>query len=446
LRQEIVIPDTSFYSGKVDHAKMKAAGATGVIIRVGQRNYADSMFTVYWRDAKTAGLLRGGYWFYDSRAEPVAQAAYFVSLIKDDMPEMEVWLDYEENYGGQWSGWRNFAVFAGEVKRLLSVNTRIGIYTGYYYWMEHSPNPSTESASFQWFEQFPLWLAWYSPAEVVKIPAPWTTALYWQFTATGDGPKYGTQSLGLDLSYFQGSMDDFNARYGMVTTPPVTTDLVKLVSVTDDTGVTVKEKLHAFVVVNTIPWELVIDQRPVIVPPPPPPPLDFPHLYRIKSDPEAGVEPVGTRPYIRNGLPCTVRMQGVASSVSLTPAFIALAYAINTGKARNYMFSAPDTLKPAVGWHNQGGANRVETVVFGGNVVEVLRVEGTRAYIRTLVNGDTPPAPAFPMDGKNPVFENFSIQYTNRLDISTDGRYARVFPICNPGEQPWIDIRDLIRL
>jgi GH25 family lysozyme M1 (1,4-beta-N-acetylmuramidase) len=445
MYQSIVVPDTSFYSGSIDHAKMKAAGAAGVIIRTGQRNYTDSKFAEYWAAAKGV-LPRGCYWFYDSRAEPLGQAALYVSLIKADLPEMEVWLDYEESYGGAWSGWRHFAVFAAEVKRLLPINTRVGIYTGAYYWKDFGPNAGTDPASLAWFGQFSLWLAWYAPADVVKIPAPWTSCLYWQYTPSGDGPKYGTQSLGLDLNYFQGTQSDFDARYGMVSTPPVTTDLVKLVSVADDAGAAVEEKLHVFVVVNAIPWELVIDQRPVIVPPIDPPALDFPHLYRIKDDNQAGVAPDGTRPYIRNGLPCTVRMQGVASSVNLTPALMAYAYAENTGKARNYQFVDAQTLKPSVGWHNQGNANRVETVVFGGNVIEVLRVEGNKAYIKTVVNGDVPPAPTFPMTCTDPLVHIFTIQYPKYLDTSTNGRYARVFPVCSPGEQPWLDIRDLIRL
>ena len=217
-KNTIIVPDISFYSGITNFTVMKAGGAQGVIIRAGQQSYADSKFAEYWAAAKGI-LLRGCYWFYDSRAEPLGQAALFVSLIKDNLPEMEVWLDYEESYGGAWSGWRHFAVFVAEVKRLLP-SARIGIYTGYYYWRDHSPDPTTEAASFQWFKQFSLWLAWYSDASVVKIPAPWASALYWQFTPVGNGPAYGTEALGLDLSCFQGTQAEFDLRYGVTTPPP----------------------------------------------------------------------------------------------------------------------------------------------------------------------------------------------------------------------------------
>ena len=42
----------------------------GVIIRAGQNLWEDNKFKISWQGAKSAGLLRGSYWFYDSRANP----------------------------------------------------------------------------------------------------------------------------------------------------------------------------------------------------------------------------------------------------------------------------------------------------------------------------------------------------------------------------------------
>src|SRR4051812_12628196 len=115
-------------------------------------------------------------------------------------PEMEIWADYEETYGGGYKSWSHFSVFLTGLQRLLP-DAKVGIYTGYDYWLHNSPNPITEKAAFEWFGRFPLWLAWYTANEsVVKIRKPWTEALYWQFTAKGDGAKYGVESKNIDLS------------------------------------------------------------------------------------------------------------------------------------------------------------------------------------------------------------------------------------------------------
>lgn len=222
----VIVPDVSFWEDRndtpqgVDFSKMRSQ-ASGTIIRAGQGSWNDEDFIVNWKAAK--GILpRGAYWFYDSRYAPLAQAARFVGLLKDNLPEMEVWLDYEETYNGPFKGWKNFAVFVAEVQRLLPI-CKIGIYTAYYYWLANSPNPVTEKASLEWFNQFPLWLAWYtSSPEIVKIPKPWTSMLYWQYSAKNSlGTSYGVESAEIDLSYFQGSLDDFKLRYKLdVVVPP----------------------------------------------------------------------------------------------------------------------------------------------------------------------------------------------------------------------------------
>jgi len=271
LKKEIIIPDVSFYEDrndtpqKIDFAKMKANGAKGVIVRAGQNTWTDEDMKVSWAAAKGV-LPRGVYWYYDSRSDPISQANLFVAQFSNDLPEMEVWCDYEENYGGPYGGWRHFAVFVARVKELLP-SCKIGIYTGFYYWQDHSPDQVKEAASFQWFKQFPLWLAWYSPASLVSIPAPWVSCLLWQYTAVGDGRAYGTESAGVDLSAYQGTIEDFNTRYSVGENvppiePPVGSAInVNSKSVTVD-GVLVPEIVTVTVNVNGVDYVQNIDQRP----------------------------------------------------------------------------------------------------------------------------------------------------------------------------------------
>ena len=69
-------PDVSFHQDdngtaqQIDFAKMRAAGAGFVIIRVGQNSWVDPDFRRNYQAAKDAGLPRGCYWFYDSRTSP----------------------------------------------------------------------------------------------------------------------------------------------------------------------------------------------------------------------------------------------------------------------------------------------------------------------------------------------------------------------------------------
>jgi hypothetical protein len=46
----------------------------------------------------------------------------------------------------------------------------------------------------------------------------------------------------------------------------------------------------------------------------------------------------------------------------------------------------------------------------------------------------------------HPIFHLFTTQYRKRLDTSCDGKYPRIFLIAHPGEELWIDIRNLEEL
>jgi hypothetical protein len=149
---------------------------------------------------------------------------------------------------------------------------------------------------------------------------------------------------------------------------------------------------------------------------------------------------------IRNGLPSTVRLWGGTGAVLLPVEWMKYAIAINPGRALNYQFDN-GAFKGGVGWHNQGEPNRVEELAFSGNIVEVLRIDGNKAFVKTYFTSHAPLAVITPMPEKpHSIVQNFSIQYTNHLDMSTDGRYARTFLIANPGEELWIDISNLVKV
>jgi lysozyme len=217
-------PDVSFYQDapttarQIDFEKMKAAGASFVIIKAGQRDYADPDFLYNWREAKRVGIPRGSYWFYDSREDPKKQAEKWWSLLESDPGELVHALDLEENYNGPWRDWSYWYDFLYRFQTLSGlVNQYLPIYTGFYYWTEHAP---TNAASRDWFKRYPLWLANYNPQAEVRVPAPWTECLLWQYGTPVVGIRYGAESLEIDMNLFNGNLETFNAYFGLTETLP----------------------------------------------------------------------------------------------------------------------------------------------------------------------------------------------------------------------------------
>jgi|GEM_PF-1336650 len=217
-------PDVSFYQNAIETPEginfvtMRSL-AEYVIIRAGQNLWIDRDLKANWRDAKSAGLPRGSYWFYDSRADPKRQAELWVQALGNDLGELPMFLDLEENYKGLYTGWKNWYVCLERLKVLVG-KKEIGIYTGYYYWRDHAPNALTQPKNLEYFHQYPLWMANYNVAKP-NIPKPWAANewLFWQYTSNGDGLAYGAESASIDLNYFNGTAEALRTRFHL---PPYT--------------------------------------------------------------------------------------------------------------------------------------------------------------------------------------------------------------------------------
>src|SRR5574341_284198 len=168
-----------------------------------------------WRRAKEAGLPRGSYWFYDSRADPRQQAELWVNLLNGDIGELPLFLDLEEAYGGSFAGWQHWKTFLDRIRTLVG-QKEIGIYTAYFYWRDNAPNPATQPNELEYFHRYPLWIANYGVAQPL-VPKPWAANewLFWQFTASGNGLFYGAERLEIDLDYFNGDGEAFGRRFNV---------------------------------------------------------------------------------------------------------------------------------------------------------------------------------------------------------------------------------------
>ncbi|HXF84414.1 MAG TPA: SH3 domain-containing protein [Anaerolineales bacterium] len=215
--RKIIGPDVSFYQDDpntpkgIDFVRMRQV-ADFVIIRAGQNLWEDRDFKVNWRRAKEAGLPRGSYWFYDSRADPKQQAELWVSLLDGDFGELPLFLDLEEAYGGDFRGWTYWRQCLERLKELVG-SKEIGIYTAYFYWVNNAPSQPTE---LEYFHRYPLWIANYGVSQPL-VPKPWNSDewLFWQFTAMGDGLAYGVESSEIDLNYFNGDAEAFARRFNV---------------------------------------------------------------------------------------------------------------------------------------------------------------------------------------------------------------------------------------
>ena len=213
----IIFPDISFWQDNngtaqgIDFAQM-ARQTQAVIIRAGQNRWVDEDFPLNYFAAKAAKLMRGVYWFYDSRSTPKDQANLLRTAIKDDKPECGIWLDFEESYGGNYGSDRHMKDFAERVIGYYP-NTKIGVYTGYYWWMNR-----VTWRTRSWWRRFPLWIAAYPRLADLeqfkpKVPAPFSSWLFHQYTDRGEGKLFGVESSRIDLNRFNGSWDDFKAYF-----------------------------------------------------------------------------------------------------------------------------------------------------------------------------------------------------------------------------------------
>lgn len=213
----IIGADVSFWQDdptttqEIDFVKMRKAGAGFVIIRAGQNNWTDSNLKDAWRDAKAAGIPRGSYWFYDSRTDPKKQADLWIKSLGGDLGELPLWCDFEERYGGDYGHWKNWYNFVEHLK-LYVPDSKIGIYTGYYYWTEKLFTAT--KAELSWWARFPLWIAAYNNTAPI-VPETWKTWVLWQFTDSGDGKKYGVESREIDLNYYNGDAGKFYSQFGV---------------------------------------------------------------------------------------------------------------------------------------------------------------------------------------------------------------------------------------
>ncbi len=199
----------------MDFAKAKNAGANFAFIKASQATWKDRDFAMNWQNAKDARLPRGAYHFMDWTTSASNQARYFASVLAEDRGELPPVADFELRTGvpARAKATEELYAFVSGVEQ--AVGKQVMIYTAPYYWREFF-----SGAHADYFAARPLWIAHYGVSRPT-VPAPWDTWTFWQYSAKGDGLKFGAESKDLDMDYFNGDLAAFNATFGLARVPTV---------------------------------------------------------------------------------------------------------------------------------------------------------------------------------------------------------------------------------
>lgn len=194
--------DVSTFQGDIDWQKVKDAGITFAMIRVGGRGYGESG-TLYadkraqdnYKGAKDAGLDVGAYFFSQAinEAEAVEEAEYVLEQIKDWELSMPVVFDWEyiseearTAYVEPRTLTDSMNAFAGRIRQA-------GLEPMIYVNMDQAK----DSFYIEDIEDTALWLAMYNGWEDCQYPVD-----MWQYTNTGSVPGIsGNVDINLQLLY-----------------------------------------------------------------------------------------------------------------------------------------------------------------------------------------------------------------------------------------------------
>jgi lysozyme len=208
-------------TGTIDWATVKASGRGFAFIKATQGDYnIQATFATNWANALAAGVKRSPYHFFDGTVDGVLQANTFLgelqtagglqvgdlpALLDIECPTSAVQANAQANceHSGD-SGWVDVATLEQRVYDWLdtvqAATGRAPIIYSYPSWFADLQMTDAKLTN------YPLFIASYNSC--ATIPQPWTSAVFWQYSATGTVPGVTGNA---DVDRFFGSADDLNA-------------------------------------------------------------------------------------------------------------------------------------------------------------------------------------------------------------------------------------------
>lgn len=191
---EVLGIDVSHHSGQVDWRRVQDQGFRFAYVKASEgMDDADAMFATHWKALREAGMARGAYHFYVTEDDPVAQAKFFASRLREDSGTLPPAVDVEVlGHGTTGDMSATLSTFLRTLEEEIGVKPLI--YTSPAFWDKYL-RPE--------FSEYPLWIAEYG-VETPKVPSGWTTWLLWQYA--GDHKVEGVENTA-DLSRVHPSVD-----------------------------------------------------------------------------------------------------------------------------------------------------------------------------------------------------------------------------------------------
>lgn len=202
----VIVADISFWQDTANFEQMHHNGASGVILRAGQGNWEDTKFIRFRQDVKSV-MPFGSYWYLDHYHSPERQAEKYADILGDNAGKMGAWLDLEDARVGTYGTWEHWYRFIARFQ-ILQPSVNLGIYTRASY-----INGKIPDSKLPYFGKFQLWIAHYGTAKPA-IPKGWVTWKYHQYTDSGGGTAFGVGSKEIDLNYYNGTLEQFQAELG----------------------------------------------------------------------------------------------------------------------------------------------------------------------------------------------------------------------------------------
>lgn len=162
--------DVSHHSGAVDWQKVRSEGYRFAYIKASEGvDNPDAMFETHWKALRELDMPRGAYHFYVTEDDPVEQARFFASRLKDDPGTLPPAVDVEvlghHTDGDMTATLMRFLV---EFERVSGL--RPAVYTMSSFWDRYY-RPE--------FSDYPLWMAEHGVI-MPKVPFGWKNWLLWQ--------------------------------------------------------------------------------------------------------------------------------------------------------------------------------------------------------------------------------------------------------------------------
>lgn len=188
--------------GVIDFVKIKNFGVDAVWIKATQGiGYKDPCYKKNLDGALKAGLMAGGYHFWNKNEDPEAQFKNFKSVMdtqgRGNLIGMFDWESFSAlKIATQEPAAQKFM----ELFKATYPEKLPPVYTGAWCF-------DTIGAPSSYFTQFPLWMSDYrTTVQGPRMVKTWQNWTIWQYSESGRLPGIGG---GVDMNKFIGSMDDF---------------------------------------------------------------------------------------------------------------------------------------------------------------------------------------------------------------------------------------------